>query len=140
LNDHVRVAGLRQIRRTARRGAIRRPKTAQGRQWSIAIDRFRRPRLLRARGFYLIADEETNQNLQINQAQYDHMLTSAKKLEEKLPGVKVMPTAAKMHRKVYKRAFLGNELLQSAMHRSRAASAGPASPASSTATRATGSA
>jgi hypothetical protein len=29
-----------------------------------------------------------------------------------MPGVKVMPTAAKMHRKVYKRAFLGNELLQ----------------------------
>ena len=40
------------------------------------------------------------------------MLTSAKKLDEKLPGVKVMPTAVRMTRKVYKRAFLGNELLQ----------------------------
>ena len=40
------------------------------------------------------------------------MLANAKKLEARLPGVKVMPTAAKMHRKVYKRAFLGNELLQ----------------------------
>ena len=39
------------------------------------------------------------------------MLTNAKKLDEKLPGVKVMPTAARMTRKVYKRAFLGNELL-----------------------------
>jgi hypothetical protein len=41
------------------------------------------------------------------------MLTSAKKLDEKLPRVKVMPTAARMTRKVCKRAFLGNELLQS---------------------------
>jgi hypothetical protein len=63
--------------------------------------------------FYLIADEETNKKLQINQAQYDHMLANAKKLEARLPGVKVMPTAARMTRKVYKRAFLGNELLQS---------------------------
>jgi hypothetical protein len=39
-------------------------------------------------------------------------LANAKKLEARMPGVKVMPTAAKMHRKVYKRAFLGNELLQ----------------------------
>jgi hypothetical protein len=45
--DHERVAGLRQIRRTARRGATQRPKTARGRQWSIAIDRFRRPWLVR---------------------------------------------------------------------------------------------
>jgi hypothetical protein len=62
--------------------------------------------------FYLIADEETQTKLQINQAQYDHMLANAKKLEARLPGVKVMPTAARMTRKVYKRAFLGNELLQ----------------------------
>jgi hypothetical protein len=35
------------------------------------------------------------------------------KIEEQLGhGIKVMPTAAKMTRKVYKRAFLGNELLQ----------------------------
>jgi hypothetical protein len=63
--------------------------------------------------FYLIADEETGQKLQISQAAYDHMKTNARRLEEKLPGVKVMPTAARMSRKVYKRAFLGNELLQS---------------------------
>jgi len=62
--------------------------------------------------FYLIADPETNTKLQISQAQYDHMLTNARKLEARLPGVKVMPTAARMTRKVYKRAFLGNELLQ----------------------------
>jgi hypothetical protein len=62
--------------------------------------------------FYLIADEQTKTKLQINQAQYDHMLANAKKLEARLPGVKVMPTAARMTRKVYKRAFLGNELLQ----------------------------
>jgi hypothetical protein len=62
--------------------------------------------------FYLIADEETQTKLQINQAQYDHMLANAKKLEARLPGVKVMPTAARMTRKVYERAFLGNELLQ----------------------------
>jgi len=68
------------------------------------------------------------------------MLTNAKKLDEKLPGVKVMPTAARMTRKVFKRAFLGNELLQKGNARSRAATARPASPASSIATRATGSA
>jgi hypothetical protein len=63
--------------------------------------------------FYLIADEETNQKLQINQDQYDHMLANAKKIGERLRGdIKVMPTAARMTRKVYKRAFLGNELLQ----------------------------
>jgi len=62
--------------------------------------------------FYIIADEETQTKLQINQAQYDHMAANAKKLEARMPGVKVMPTAAKMHRWVYKRALLGNELLQ----------------------------
>jgi hypothetical protein len=41
------------------------------------------------------------------------MLTNAKRLQERLPGVQVMPTATRMTRKVYKRAFLGNELLQS---------------------------
>ena len=61
--------------------------------------------------FYLIADPETNTKLQISQAAYDHMKNNARRLEEKLPGVKVMPTAARMTRKVYKRAFLGNELL-----------------------------
>jgi hypothetical protein len=50
--------------------------------------------------FYIIADEETQTKLQINQDQYDHMLANAKKLEARVPGVKVMPTAAKMHRKV----------------------------------------
>jgi hypothetical protein len=62
--------------------------------------------------FYLI-DEETQQKLQINQEQYDHMLSNAKRLEERMGGgIKIMPTAARMTRKVYKRAFLGNELLQ----------------------------
>jgi hypothetical protein len=73
----------------------------------------RRDPMVRARGvFYLIADKETNTKLQINQAQYDHMLANAKKLQERLPGIQAMPTAARMTRKVYKRAFLGNELLQ----------------------------
>jgi hypothetical protein len=41
------------------------------------------------------------------------MLANAKKIEARLgSGIKVMPTAALMTRKVYKRAFLGNELLQ----------------------------
>jgi hypothetical protein len=45
--------------------------------------------------FYLIADEETNKKLQINQAQYDHMLNNARKIEERMGnGIKVMPTAA----------------------------------------------
>ena len=43
--------------------------------------------------FYLIADEETNKKLQINQAQYDHMLANARRIEERLGGgIKVMPT------------------------------------------------
>jgi hypothetical protein len=63
--------------------------------------------------FYLIADEQTNQKLKINEKQYQHMLSNAKKLEEKLGnGITVMPTAARLTRKVYKRAFLGSELLQ----------------------------
>ena len=62
--------------------------------------------------FYLIADEETQTKLQISEAQYQHMLKNAKKLEARLPGIQVMPTAARMTRKVYRRAFLGNELLQ----------------------------
>jgi hypothetical protein len=50
--------------------------------------------------FYLIADEQTNQKLQINQAQYDHMLANAKKIEERLGhGIQVMPTAARMTRR-----------------------------------------
>lgn len=64
--------------------------------------------------FYLIADEATSQKLQINEAQYQHMAANAKKIEERLGGrIQVMPTAARMTRKIYKRAFLGNELLQS---------------------------
>jgi len=59
--------------------------------------------------FYLIADEETQTKLQISEAQYQHMLKNAKKLEARLPGIQVMPTAARMTRKVYRRAFLGNE-------------------------------
>jgi hypothetical protein len=43
--------------------------------------------------FYLIAGEQTQQKLQINQAQYDHMLSNAKKIEERFGGgIKVMPT------------------------------------------------
>ena len=57
--------------------------------------------------FYLIADEETQTKLQISEAQYQHMLKNAKKLEARLPGIQVMPTAARMTRKVYRRAFLG---------------------------------
>ena len=64
--------------------------------------------------FYVIADEETQTKLQVSEDAYQHMLRNARKLEERLGnGIKVMPTAARMTRKVYKRAFLGNELLQS---------------------------
>jgi hypothetical protein len=64
--------------------------------------------------FYLIADEGTNKKLQISEAAYNHMLRNAAQIEERLGnGIKVMPTAARMSRKVYKRAFLGSELLQS---------------------------
>jgi hypothetical protein len=63
--------------------------------------------------FYVIADEETQTKLQVSEDAYQHMLRNARKLEERLGrGIKVMPTAARMTRKVYKRAFLGNELLQ----------------------------
>jgi hypothetical protein len=42
------------------------------------------------------------------------MASNARRLEEKMGnGIKVMPAAARMTRKVYKRAFLGSELLQS---------------------------
>jgi hypothetical protein len=64
--------------------------------------------------FYLIADEGTNKKLQISEAAYNHMLRNAAQIEERLGnGIKVMPTAARMSRKVYKRAFLGSKLLQS---------------------------
>lgn len=64
--------------------------------------------------FYVIADEETQTKLQISEPAYEQMKRNAQRLEEKLGGsVKVMPTAARMSRKVYKRAFLGSELLQS---------------------------
>jgi hypothetical protein len=65
--------------------------------------------------FYLIADEETQTKLQISEKQYQHMLAKARKVEERLGnGIKVMPPAARMTRKHYKRAFLGKELLQTA--------------------------
>jgi hypothetical protein len=59
---------------------------------------------LRSRGSsgrLLIADKETQQKLQINQTQYDHMLANTKKIEERLGnGIKVTPTTARMTRKV----------------------------------------
>ena len=91
--------------------------------------------------FYLIADEETQTKLQISEKHYQHMLANARKVEERLGnGIQVMPIAARMTREVYKRAFLGNELLQKGPAPIKGATAGPASPASWTATRATGSA
>jgi hypothetical protein len=64
--------------------------------------------------FYVIADEQTQTKVQISEEAYKRMETNAKALEEKLGhGIKVMPTSARMTRKVYKRAFLGSELLQS---------------------------
>jgi hypothetical protein len=63
--------------------------------------------------FYLIADEATGTKLQINEEQHQHMAANAKKIEARLGGgIKVMPTAARMSCRVYKRSFLGNELLQ----------------------------
>jgi hypothetical protein len=90
----------------------------------------------RARGVLLIADEETQTKLRISEKHYEHMLANARKVEV----IQVMPTAARMTREVYKRAFLGNELLQKGPAPIKGATAGPASPASWTATRATGSA
>jgi hypothetical protein len=64
--------------------------------------------------FYLIADEETNKKLQISAAASPPMVRNARQVEERLGnGIKVMPTAVRMTRKIYKRAFLGSELLQS---------------------------
>lgn len=64
--------------------------------------------------FCLTADEETQTILQISEEAYEHMKRNAQRLEERLGhGVKVMPTAARMSRNVYKRAFLGSEPLQS---------------------------
>lgn len=63
--------------------------------------------------FYVVADEATNTKLQVSEEAYDLMLRNARKIEERLGnGIRVMPTAARMSRKVYKRAFLGNEVLQ----------------------------
>jgi hypothetical protein len=63
--------------------------------------------------FYLIADEETQTKLQISEKQHAHMQANAQKIQDRLGnGIQVMPPAARMTRKVYKRAFLGNELLQ----------------------------
>jgi hypothetical protein len=63
--------------------------------------------------FNLIAGEQTNTKLQISEAQYQHTLKNASKIQERLGhGIQVMPTAARMTREVYKRAFLGKELLQ----------------------------
>jgi hypothetical protein len=64
--------------------------------------------------FDVIADEETQTKPQISEAAFKHMASNARRLEERLGnGIKVMPTAARMTRKFYKRAFLGSELLQS---------------------------
>ena len=64
--------------------------------------------------FYVIADETTNTKVQVSEDAFKHMARNAKALEGRLGGgVKVMPTSARMSRRVYKRAFLGNELLQS---------------------------
>jgi hypothetical protein len=43
------------------------------------------------------------------------MLANAKKIEARLPGLQVMPTAARMTHKVYKRAFLGTSCCRKAM-------------------------
>jgi hypothetical protein len=65
--------------------------------------------------FYVVADEKTQTKLQISEAAYEHMVRNARKTEARLgiAGLNVMPPTARMTRKVYKRAFLGNELLQS---------------------------
>lgn len=63
--------------------------------------------------FYVTADEETQTKLQISEPAYEQMKRNPQRLEEKLGGsVRVMPPAARMSRKVFKRAFLGSELLQ----------------------------
>lgn len=64
--------------------------------------------------FYVIADEQTQTKLQISEEAYKRMEANARVLEARLGGgIKVMPTAARMTRKVYKRSFIGNEVLQS---------------------------
>jgi hypothetical protein len=63
--------------------------------------------------FYVIADDETQTKMQISEPAFELMKANARKTEERLGnGIKVMPTSARMVRKVYKRAFLGGELLQ----------------------------
>jgi hypothetical protein len=63
--------------------------------------------------FYVIADKETQTKVQVSEAQYEHMARNARILEGKLGGgVQVMPPSVRMTRKKYKRAWLGNELLQ----------------------------
>jgi hypothetical protein len=91
---------------------------------------------------YVIADEQTNTKLQVNEETYERMKANAMVAEQRLGGkIKVMPQCPRMSRKLYKRAFLGSELTAIWwMCRSRAASRRPASSASSIATTAHGSA
>jgi hypothetical protein len=65
--------------------------------------------------FYVIADEENQKKLMVSEPAYQSMVRNAAKTHARLniPGLNVMPPAARMTRKVYKRAFLGGELLQS---------------------------
>lgn len=56
--------------------------------------------------FWLVADEATNTKTELTEEQYNRFSERMKQL-----GMKVI--AARMIRKVYKQAFLGNELLQS---------------------------
>ncbi len=65
--------------------------------------------------FYVIADDANGQKLKISEAAYKNMVRNAATTHARLniPGLNAMPPAARMTRKVYKRAFLGSELLQS---------------------------
>jgi hypothetical protein len=68
---------------SARCGVGDRHRAGQDRQ----VDRAEAyPQWVEREVFYLIADEQTNTKLQINQAQYDHMLANAKKLEARCPA------------------------------------------------------
>jgi hypothetical protein len=62
--------------------------------------------------FYVIADKETQTKIQVSEEQYQHMARNARALEARLNGIKVMPPSVRMTRKKFKRAWLGNELLQ----------------------------
>lgn len=56
--------------------------------------------------YWIVADEQTNQKIELTDEQYHQFESRMKTL-----GMSV--TAARMTRRVYKQAFLGNELLQS---------------------------